>query len=322
MFESIKKVKEQFLWDPEIIGSSDKGIGARKVIVCGMGGSNLASGFLEMLRPDLDILTYRSYGLPENASKNDFIIISSYSGNTEEALDSFEKAVDGGFNVVVITVGGKLLESAKEKNISFIQLPTSNIQPRIALGYSLLAMLKFVGDEENIKKAKEFGENFKPESFEEEGRELAEKLFSKIPVIYSSWNNKATAYAWKVKFNETAKVPAFFNVFPELNHNEMVGFLAQGATPEGVCGGAVSPYFIFLKDSDDHSRIQKRMEITEAMLKEKNFSVNIINLDSEIFAKIFNSLAVADWVSYHMAKNFGLDPEVSSIIEEFKKKIK
>ncbi|MEK7502872.1 MAG: bifunctional phosphoglucose/phosphomannose isomerase [Patescibacteria group bacterium] len=322
MFESIRKVKEQFLWEPELRGDRGQGLGARKIIVCGMGGSNVASGFLEMLRPDLEIVAHRSYGLPANAKKGDLIIISSYSGNTEEALDSFEKAVNGGFNAVAITTGGKLLELAKEKNISYFQIPETGIQPRMALGFSLLAMLKAVGDEENLKKAREFGEKFSPDKSEKEGIGLAEKLAGKIPVIYSSWNNKAIAYAWKVKLSETGKVPAFSNVFSELNHSEMIGFLAQGAAPEGVCGGAINPHFIFLKDSQDHSRIQKRMEITEAMFKEKRFAVDAFNLAGESFEKIFNSLALADWVSYNLAKNSGFDPEDSSIIEEFKEKIK
>ena len=317
MFESIKKVKEQFLWNPEMVGKTfdfAHGKGPQKIIICGMGGSNIASGFLEMLGPDLEIVTHRSYGLPENTSKEDLIIISSYSGNTEEALDAFEKAVSGGFRALTISTGGELLRRAKEGGVSFIEVPNTGIEPRMALGYSLFAMLKAVGDEENIKKAQEFGEKFNPEIFEEEGTGLAEKLRGKVPVIYSSWANKAIAYAWKIKFNEIAKIPAFFNVFPELNHNEMVGFLTTGSI--------TNPYFIFLKDSQDHPRIQKRMEITKTMLEKKGFLVNVCDLEGELFEKIFNSLALADWASYNLAKNSNLDPEDSSVIEEFKKKIK
>lgn len=319
MFESISKVKEQFLWEPEITGASlpaqtgDKGIGSRRVIVCGMGGSNLASGFLEMLRPDLEVVAHRSYGLPENAKKDDLIIISSYSGNTEEALDSFEKAVDGGFGVVAVATGGKLLELAKEKNVPCVQIPQTEIEPRMALGYSLLAMLKAIGDEENIKKLQAFGKSFEPEKFEKGGRGLAEKLAGKTPIIYSSWVNKAIAYAWKVKISETGKIPSFFNVFPETNHSEMIGFLSQNIPNYS---------FIFLKDASDHLRIQKRMEITESMLKEKGFNVDVLNLEKDVFGKIFNSLVLVDWASYHLAQNSGFDPDDSSTIEEFKKKIK
>jgi glucose/mannose-6-phosphate isomerase len=315
-------VKEQFEWTPEIMGENVKDKWAKRIIVCGMGGSNIASGFLEILRPDLNVVTHRSYGLPANASKDDLVIISSYSGNTEEALDAFEKSVSGGFDVVAITIGGKLLELAKEKNIPYIQIPQNKIEPRMALGYSLLAMLKAVGDEENLKKAKEFAKNFNPENPEEEGRVLAEKLRNKIPIIYSSRINKALAYAWKIKLSETGKIPAFFNVFPEINHSEMIGFLTSGTAPEGVCGSALSPYFIFLKDSQDHPRIQKRMEITQSILEDKNYPCHSCELvDSYRVEKIFNSLALADWVSYYLAKNSGFDPEDVSIIEDFKNKM-
>ena len=329
MFESIAKTKEQFEWVPEIMGEPHFAKASRgaRVISCGMGGSNIASGFLEMLSPDLDILSHRSYGLPSMVSKNDLIIISSYSGNTEEALDSFEKAVSGGFRALAISTGGELLKRAKNRGVAFIEIPDTGTEPRMALGYSLLAMLKAVGDEENIKKAREFGEKFNPDSFEKEGTSLAEKLRGKVPVVYSSWANKAIAYAWKIKFNETAKIPAFFNVFPELNHNEMVGFEKEKPSSDN--------FFIFLKDSQDHPRIQKRMEVTKTMLEEKGFGVEVLPLSSTPgfssskpgvfpsgFEKIFNSLALADWTSYHMAKNSGFDPEDSSVIENFKNKMK
>ena len=324
MFEQINKVKEQFEWGPEIMGKPfdfAQGKQPPKVVVCGMGGSNLVSGFLEMVRPDLEILIHRSYGLPTTVSKNDLIIISSYSGNTEEALDSFDKAVSGGFNTVVITIGGQLLELAQEKKVPYVQMPQTGVEPRMALGYSLLAMLKTISDEENLKKAQEFGKNFNPENFEKEGRTLAEKLRGKTPLIYSSWQNKAIIYAWKIKFNETTKIPAFFNVFPEVNHNEMVGFLTSGVATNGVCGGAINPYFIFLKDLQDHPRIQKRMEITEAMLKEKGFNVEVVDLKDGVFEKIFSSLALTDWTTYYLAQNYSFDPEDGSVIEEFKKKM-
>lgn len=321
MFESIRSVKKQFDWIPELMAYGVRPTAFKRVIVCGMGGSNVASGFLEMLRPDLEVVAHRSYGLPANTTKDDLIIISSYSGNTEEALDSFEKAISGGFRALAVSKGGELLKRAKKEGIPFVEIPEIGIEPRMALGFSLLAMLKAVGDEENLKKAKIFGEKFNPEKFEGKGKALAEKLRGKIPVIYTSWNNKAIAYAWKLKFTETAKVPAFFNVFPELNHHEMVGFLTQGATPEGVCGGAMNPYFIFLKDSSDHVRIQNRMEITGKMLEEKGFKIEVFDLDAKLFEKIFNSLAIADWASYHLAKNSNFDPEDSSVIEEFKKKM-
>lgn len=317
MFDSINKIKEQFLWEPEIQGEPfdfAQGKQPPKVVVCGMGGSNLGSGFLEMLMPDLEVVTHRSYGLPANAKKDDLIIISSYSGNTEEALDSFEKAMGGGFRALAISMGGELLKRAKKDGIPFIEIPEIGIEPRMALGFSLLAMLKTVGDEENLKKAREFGENFNPEEFEEEGRVLAEKLAGKMPIIYSSWANKAIAYAWKVKLCETAKIPAFFNVFPELNHSEMIGFLSQNT---------LNYSFIFLNDLQDHPRIQKRMEITRSMFEEKGYSCHLHALaDSHHIAKIFNSLVLADWVSCYMAKNSGFDPEDISIIEEFKKKMK
>jgi glucose/mannose-6-phosphate isomerase len=320
MRESILNMKKQLAWALEIQGPHfAKASRGARVISCGMGGSNIASGFLEMLRPDLDVVAHRTYGLPTTTNKNDLVIISSYSGNTEEALDAFEVAIEKKFNVVAITTGGELLKRAHAKNILYIQIPQINIQPRMALGYSLLAMLKAVGDKENIKKIHDFSKDFDPKQYEEQGEMLAQKLARKIPIIYTSWKNKALAYAWKIKFNETAKVPAFFNTFPELNHNEMVGW-SEGATPEGVCGGAMNPHFIFLKDDADHERVYKRMTLTEQLLKEKGFLVEIVKTESDI-AGIFNSLVLADWVAYCLAQNLDIDPEAVPMVEDFKSKM-
>ncbi len=324
MFESIKKVKEQLLWNPEISGPAIR-LDFKKIIVCGMGGSNIAGGFLGILRPDLEIVSHRTYGLPaqaglpENASKDDLIIISSYSGNTEEALDSFEKAIAGGFKTIAISTGGELLKRALETGAAFIKIPDTGIEPRMALGFSFLAVLKAIGDEKNLENAGEFGKIFDPEKFEEEGRGIAEKLENKVPIIYSSWNNKAIAYAWKIKLNETAKTPSFFNVFPEINHNEMVGFEKSGS----MKSLSDNFYFVFIKSGQDHAKIQKRMEITKNIFEEKNYPCYSHELSGlNRIAEIFNSLAVADWTSYYLAKYYGVDPENISLVEEFKKKMR
>ena len=139
-----------------------------------------------------------------------------------------------------------------------------------------------------------------------------------VPVIYSSRKNGPLAYAWKVKINETAKKPAFSNVFPELNHNEMAGFHANEVSKLL----SQNFYFIFLEDQADNTRILKRMGITAQLFQKQKLNVETVELTGgNTFFKIFSSLQLADWVSYYIAKEYGIDPADVSAIEEFKKLI-
>ena len=116
---------------------------SRKFAVCGMGGSHLAADLIKIARPDLDIIIHSSYGLPEIGDLDErLIIVNSYSGNTEEALDSFGEALEKKLNLAAISIGGKLLEQAQNKGIAFVKIPDTGIQPRMALGFFVLALLK------------------------------------------------------------------------------------------------------------------------------------------------------------------------------------
>ena len=148
--------------------------------------------------------------------------------------------------------------------------------------------------------------------FEERAKELAEKLVDKIPVIYSSDRLKAIAYKWKISFNENSKVHAFYNVFPELNHNEMVGYT-------NIKGNF---YIIIIKDEDDYERTRKRMQLTKGIIKKAGVPVVEIALSGPCrLAKLISAIYIGDWTSYYLALEHELDPTPVSIVEEFKKKL-
>lgn len=110
-----------------------------KVVVCGMGGSHLAADILKDLRPDLRLSIHHSYGLPgwkQDELKKSLIILTSYSGNTEEVLDAYALARNLNLTTAAISVGGRLLELVQKDNIAYVQMPDTGIQPRSALGFS------------------------------------------------------------------------------------------------------------------------------------------------------------------------------------------
>lgn len=341
MYEAIKNTRRQFEFKPKLENADllDYEAKPRRFMVVGMGGSPLAAGLLKVWRPELDLAIHRNYGLPamsEESLRERLVILSSYSGNTEEVLDAYDEAGGRGLARAAISIGGKLLERAKKDGVPYVQMPDTGIQPRSALPMSLKGLLKITGEERALAEVNELHETFHPETYEKEGKALAEYLRGHVPVIYSSERNEPIVYNWRIKFNETGKIPAFHNVFPELNHNEMTGFdpvRALTAVSERPTSNGASvleerkklnePFsFIFLKDAADHPKIQKRMEVTEKLYRDRGLTVKIMELEGKtVWHKIFNSLALADWAAYYTAEGYGLEAEEVPMVEEFKRLI-
>ena len=294
-----------------------------KIILCGMGGSALVGDFFSYLKEQkylplslpIPLITHRSYELPSDASHNSLIICVSYSGDTEETISAYQAAKKDNLEVAVITYGGQLADFCKRNNTPWIKIPQDKMPPRFSLGYQLIALTKiFMAYGLLASSAKDeavlLAGSLDPSLMENDARALCSKLVHKIPVIYSSSGNELIARLWKIQFNENAKVPAFYNSFPELNHNEMVGWTKS-----------LGPFsFLFLQDENDSPEIKKRMQLTAKLLQEKNLSVEFIKINGLTpLEKLFRSLILGDWLSYHLALFYGIDPYPVEMVEEFKK---
>lgn len=315
MQNAIKNFNKQFKFRSKVEGGKVKRY--KTYIVCGMGGSHLSANILQTAMPGLDIIIHSDYGLPtlsENRLKKALVIASSYSGNTEETISAYEEARAKNLPLVAIAVGGKLIEMAKKDNVPYIILP-GGIQPRSALGYSIKALMKAMKLNDGLKEIALLAKSLEPGAYEQVGKELANRLRGKFPIIYSSTKNYSVAYNWKIKFNETGKIPAFCNVVPELNHNEMTGFDVKNATKKL----SENLYFIILKDQNDNPKIIKRMDVLEKLYKDRGLSVEFVELKGENeFQKIFSSLVLADWAALYTAEAYGLESEQVPMVEEFK----
>src|SRR3989344_3461694 len=320
MEEAIRNFPKQFEYEPKI-ENADTWKAPGKYILCGMGGSHLQGDIFQNAYPGFDLSVHQDYGLPrwrDDGFETAIIIVSSYSGNTEEALSSFQEGIRNKYPVAAIATGGRLIAMAQERGVPYIQLPDTGIQPSSALGFAFKALAKMVGRDDIEEEATEVGKGLaeKAESFEMDGKALAEKLQGHIPVIYASAKNYAVAYNWKIKLNETGKIPAFYNVFPELNHNEMNGFDVSDST-KSLCEKF---HFLFLADTTDHARIRKRMAALENQFVSRGFPVEIVSLgEGSMLDKIFGSLLTADWTAFYTAKAYGRDSQEVPMIEEFKK---
>lgn len=320
MRDAILNFHKQFSYKPEIINGK-KLKRYEKYIILGMGGSHLAADLLCYWNPYLDVTVHEDYGLPgyhDDVLKNSLIIASSYSGNTEEVLDGMREAREKNFPLAVISVGGKLIEIAKKEGVPYVQMPNTGIQPRSALGFSLKALFKILGEEAAREELEMLELSLHPDELEIPGKALAEKLRGSVPVIYTSRSNRPIAYNWKIKFNETGKIPAFYNVVPEMNHNEMTGFDIQPNTKEL----AEKFYFILIKDAADHDKVIKRMDVLEKLYLRRGLKIEIQELHGRSqFEKVFSSLLLADWAAYYTAEQYGLESEQVPMVEEFKRLI-
>lgn len=301
------------------------------VTVSGMGGSALPVNLLRTYCNSLfrthinykpfEIYVNRYYSLPpESQDKSSLNFTASYSGNTEETLASLEEAKKLNLPFIGFSSGGKLEELCKEYGMPHIKLPIPypNYQPRMGTGYFFGAMFQLLVNHglvpdltsDLLKSANKFNDNM--QSYEEKGKELAKQLRGKTPVIYASPKYKSVAMVWKIKINENAKTPAFWNFFPELNHNEMVGF----TNPQAKF------FIIMLKDSEDDQRNLKRYEATSKLLGEIGIESKIIEMDgSDVFSKMFSSITYADWASYYLALEYEQDPTPVDLVEKLKKNL-
>ena len=313
-----------------------KDIGIRgdfeNIVICGLGGSAmpgilLQDAFSEDLK--IPVFIHRSYALPAVAlakvglASKSLIVCISFSGNTEETLSSYKEAEEKGFSVIALTTGGKLAEMAQQNSLPYCLIPNDCLQPRFGTGYLFSALIKILInsgllDQKVENKILSLKESLRPATFEKKGQELAKKLMGKTPVVYSSNNYKSIARISKIKFNENSKIMAFWNYFPELNHNEMAGFTKAKSKKQK----ANSFYAIILKDTTENPKIIKRMELTAELIKEAGADVEIIEMPGKTrLEKMFNTLLIFDWTSYYLALANNIDPISVPIVEDFKKRL-
>jgi glucose/mannose-6-phosphate isomerase len=328
MYDAIRGFNKQFEFEP-VIENGDKFPAGRlsahpglykKIIVAGMGGSHLAADLLKIFRPDLDIETWSSYELPQNFDpEHTLIIISSHSGNTEEPVSAFHAARSRSLPMAAMAVGGEILELALRHDVAHVKLPDEGLQPRSALGHSFRGLLKLLGQDELLEESNRLSHSLDLKKCEGDGREIAHLLKNKIPVIYASGRNAPLAYIWKIKFNETGKIPAFYNIFPELDHNEINAYDHASASR-----ALTDPFhFIFLKDHLDHPRVIKRLEVTKKIYEGRNIPVTEIVLKGDnLLETVFSDIALGDFAAYYTAELYHHDSENVPVIEELKRLMK
>ncbi|MBS7647637.1 MAG: bifunctional phosphoglucose/phosphomannose isomerase [Candidatus Bathyarchaeia archaeon] len=302
----------------------------KAIIVAGMGGSAIGGEILKDWGRDvltIPIEVCREYTLPAYANRETMTFVISYSGETEETLGCFLDAIKKECQIFCICSGGTLLKAAEEFGIPALRIP-AGIPPRAALPYLFAPMLILLeklglistvreGISEAISALKQICDENAPEKPVKENlsKTLAVKVNGTIPVIYGFGFYRSVAQRFKQQFNENSKVPAFWNAFPELNHNEIVGW-------ESVEKPAKFFSAVFIRDENESPEEKCRIEATKDLISGATKGVyEVWGRGRGKLAKILSSILVGDFTSVYLAILRGIDPTPVESISTLKKKL-
>lgn len=290
-----------------------------KIVFAGLGGSAIGADLVKSylyFESRLPILVCREYELPASVDGSTLVFISSYSGNTEETINTYAQAKEKGASLTVISSGGTLKEYTQNDKVTFIQIP-ENLPPRCALGYlsiiplCILTKLELIEDKSYaIHQTAQVLEDLSKNKLNPHigGRDniakyIAGKLFNKFVVIYSSSIHfDVVATRLRGQLNENSKTLASSHVFPEMNHNEIVGW----QNPKKLFKNFV---VIMLRDKNMYPRVAKRMDITSDILKKEGVSViEIWSQGEDLLSRIFSLIYIGDFISFYLSILYGIDP--------------
>jgi glucose/mannose-6-phosphate isomerase len=309
----VNRFPKQFGWSPIIENEKALNKSANKIAICGLGGSGLAANLLLTQPKAPNVRIHRDYWHDWLADM-DLMILSSFSGNTEEVLDCLNHAIKQGVDVAISSNGGELIKIANEKGLPVVQLPAA-LQPRYAIGYSYIALSALTG----VPVSTETGEKLSQICADTKSfQELAKIFAGKQMVYYSSSQNFATTYVWKILTNESAKQPSWANKLPEFNHNELQGYVLSDQFNLADNSGVV-----FITSNDDHPRNLKRVNIIAKQLADRDIQVSVVEINGNTTLE----QAVYGWqagmhFTLELARQNEVNPEEVKIIEDLKESLK
>jgi glucose/mannose-6-phosphate isomerase len=299
-----------------------------RIVVLGMGGSAISGDFLRVLlqrESAVPVFNVRQYDLPPYVDERTLVIASSFSGNTEETLSTFDQALSLPAKKLAITAGGRLLTTARANGIPVFTYEFHG-EPRAALGWGLMSLLAVAGKlglmqgvERDVLEAiavmeamlSEIGEDAPTER--NAAKQLARALHEKLPVIYGAGPLTEVAHRWKTQLNESSKVWCFYEELPELHHNATVGIELPTAIAQATA-------VVLLRSNDlVHRRVRLRYEFTQQLLEKAGVTVIAVDTRGEsALAQMMSLILFGDYVSGYLGILYGVDPTPTAVIEELR----
>lgn len=307
--------------------------GPTAVAVMGMGGSGIGGELLRsLLAPTaaIPVIVVRDDRLPKFVGSGTLAFVCSYSGGTEETLTAYDAARTAGASIVAITSGGVLADRARRDRCPTVRIP-GGLSPRAALPYLFMPMLRIVArmgivrvDEADVHEAAtllttlagRWGVAVPTE--DNPPKRLAERLAGCLPAIYAASQMTApAAQRWKTQLNENSKMLAVWNAFPELGHNETVGWA-------GAPAGAGEPglFVVILRDRDDSERTALQVEVTRGLAFGRARGVEgVWSVGMSRLARLLSLVLAGDFISVYLAVLRGVDPTPVDVITQMKLKM-
>ncbi|MFK7810538.1 MAG: bifunctional phosphoglucose/phosphomannose isomerase [Saprospiraceae bacterium] len=292
------------------------------IFIAGMGGSGIGGDFIaDFIRDEciFPVLICKDYEVPAYVGPNTLAIVSSYSGDTEEACAVFENLIKTGAKIVVISSGGVLLERARAEGVDLIKLPSDCPSPRACLGFAIVQKL-FTIYQLGLISDKKIHEVVNVIALLEkemvymktEAIGIAKFLKGKTPVIYSTNKLGAVALRFRQQINQNAKMLGWHNAIPEMNHNELVGWREED---ENLA-------VIFLRSPEDHPRNQRRIEINKSIIQGYTNSIMEISAKGRtLVEQSLYLLNLCDWASVYLAEMKGVDAVKIKVVDYLKKEM-
>lgn len=302
----------------------------KTIIVAGMGGSAIGGELLKDWARDkisIPIEICREYSLPAYVDKDCLVFVVSYSGETEETLSAFLDAVKRGCMTVCISSGGTLRGVAQKLDIPHLRIP-SGMAPRAALPYLftpmpiLLRKIDLIPDikdelSETIHVLQQTSDSNAPEEPLDGNvsKKLASEIYGTVPVVYGHGFYRAVAQRFKQEFNENSKVPAKWEYFSELNHNEIVGW-------EEAQQLAKDFSIILIRDKEESQEMRKRIEATKELICKDFLKIlEVWSMGRSRLAKMLSTVCVGDFTSVYLAIMRRIDPTPVKTISLLKEKV-
>ncbi len=302
----------------------------QKIIVSGLGGSAIGGEILRTLlydEQDVTVFINRSYSLPGFANGETLVFVVSYSGNTEETLAAYREARKKACPIFCISSGGELSRISQDDNVPCLAIPPG-MPPRYALGYLFIPMLRMLERADWVR-PHDYGELSKilenvrdrlspsVPTRENLAKQTAQDLYGKVPLIWGvEGRTDAVARRLKTQFNENSKILAFWDVFPELNHNEIVAWGGEGKID------LKNFYPIFIREEGEQEKIRRRIEITQELLEKVGIKRKEIWTEGkDLLSKIMSSIYTGDWISFYLALIQEIDPNPVAPIDFLKEKL-
>ena len=298
----------------------------QNIVLAGMGGSALAAEFIRSWLQDrlaLPLVIVRDYQLPKFVGQHSLVIVSSYSGNTEETLSALASAEKLGCQIVVVCAGGKLQEQAEAKGYPFIQLP-ANYQPRMAVLFGVRALAQLLQELElvpgvvgELEEAADWAAGLQSWGVQAAtdqnlAKQIAQNVHGGPAVIYAGPTLGFLAMKWKIDFNENGKNLAFYNTYPEFNHNEFMGWSNAGQALR----------VINLHSKLDHPQIRKRMEVSVQLQAGHMQVVNeVVAEGGSRLEQMLWTFQLGGFASLYLAFLNGVDPTPVDLIEDLKQRL-